>query len=265
MDCRKSLVLALGLAGAVGCVPQNQVQTGSVVQVPPGAVVEKAKDPPKHPPAPETCVAYGDWLVGEASSKPQASAIQGQLYDQARRAYEQALEINASCGAAYMALGQLYTRMGDHDGAVKWYNKGLEKLPKDPQLWLQLGRSHVVHKDWHAAVVAHRKAVECEPSNKFFQKMLGFCLVRAGQTEEALVVFRKCVGEAEAHYHLARILYETHYDAEARQHLQITLREAPTFEPAHLLLAQLDGQEPIDSAVKPAGFEEPPNGAAPQH
>ena len=56
MDCRKSLVLALGLVGVVGCVPDSQVVNGPA-QPPPGAVVEKLKDPPKRQPTAATCVA----------------------------------------------------------------------------------------------------------------------------------------------------------------------------------------------------------------
>jgi tetratricopeptide (TPR) repeat protein len=265
MDCRKSLVLALGLVGAAGCVADNSTQTGPVLP-PPGAVIEKAKDPPKHPPkSAETCVALGNVFASEGASKPQASAVQGHLYDQARREYQQALDVDAGCRSAYLALGQLYTKMGDHDGAVRWYRKGLEKLPREGSLWLHLGLCHASHKDWNLAIDAHRKAVECDPENKNYQKMLGFCLARAGQTDEALAVFYRCVGKAEAHYDLARMLYEMNRDAEARQHLQTAVQESPNFEPAQRLLAQLEGREPADPAVTRAGFETPAGAVVPSH
>src|SRR5437879_5819061 len=115
MDCRKSLVLALGLVGAAGCVPQ-----GSVPTVPPQpAVVQPAKELPKHPPKnAETCVAAGDFFAAQAAEAAKGSAKQEGLCDQARKAYQQALEIDPNCVRAYQALGQLYTTMGDQERAV---------------------------------------------------------------------------------------------------------------------------------------------------
>jgi tetratricopeptide (TPR) repeat protein len=263
MDCRKSLVLALSLAGAAGCASQNVVQMEHA-QPPPGAVVEKAKEPPRHQPkSPETPVTLGNWFAAEGANKPQGSAEQEQLYDKARREFQQALDIDAGCLSAYQALGQLYTSMSDYEGAVKWYRKGLEKLPREGSLWLNLGMCHARHKDWNPAVEALRRATECDPENKQYWNMLGSCLARCGRTEEALAAFGKGGGEAWAHYRLAFMLHHMNQDAEARQHLLMALRSAPTLEPAQRLLAQLEQPEPADAGPKQAGYEVPPMTATP--
>ncbi len=255
MDCRKSLALALGLLGAAGCVPQNAVQPPPAA---PPAVVEKQKDPPKHPPKhAETCVALGNYFATGAESAPQGSAQQERLYEQARKQYEQALEIDANDIAAYQALGKIHLKMGDLDGAVKWYRKGLEKQPKDASLWSDLGMCHARRKEWPPALDALRRATDLDPDNKQRWNLLGSCLVRAGQPDEAFAAFRKGGSEARAHYHMAFMLHHMKQDGAARQHLQAVAQEDPAFTDAQRLLAQLDGKAAGDPAVLPAGFDVP--------
>jgi tetratricopeptide (TPR) repeat protein len=255
MDCRKSLVLALGLVGgAAGCVTTTAGPTA-----PAPVVLEKAKDPPRHAPKPETCVALADHFAAEGSSKPEGSAEQERLYDQARREYQQALDVDPNHVPAYRALGRLYTAMGDHDRAVSTYQKGLQKQPKDAALWCDLGMCHARHKEWDRAIEALRKAADLDPENKQYQNVLGHCLARAGRADAALDVFRKSTGEGRAQYNVARMLHHMNQDAEARQHLQAALRAEPTLEPARQLLAQLNGGAPA-GAVVPAGFDAPGEG-----
>jgi tetratricopeptide (TPR) repeat protein len=258
MDCRKSLVLALGLAGAVGCVPQSEVQQQGPCVPPPGAVVEKIKDLPRHAPrSAETCVALGNVFAAEGGSAGQGSARQERLYDQARREYEQALDVDATCLSAYLALGQLCTKTCDHEAAVKWYRKGLEKRPGEAKLWFELGMSYRSHKEWGPAVEALRHAVALDGDNKQYHNMLGCCLVCAGRPDEALADFLKGSGEGQAHYRMAFMLHYLGQDAEARQHLQIAVQKEPTFEPAQQMLAQLEGREPAAPVAAPAGADAP--------
>jgi tetratricopeptide (TPR) repeat protein len=259
MDCRKTLVLALGLLGAAGCVPQNSVQPASPQPAPPPpVVVEKAKDSPKHPPKnAETCVALGNFFAAGGGQAQQGSAQQEHSYELARQEYQQALAIDPNCLQAYLALGELCTTVSDHNGAVKWYRKGLEKLPREGALCLNLGMCYARHKDWDRAIEAMRRATECDPDNKKYHRTLGFCLARAGQTDQALAAFRKSDGESRAHYHLAEMLHHMNQDVEARQHLQIAVREEEGFGPAQRLLAQLEAREPADPGLTPAGLETP--------
>src|SRR5207248_1648125 len=119
---------------------------------------------------------------------------------------------------------------------------GLAKLPRDGSLWWNLGMCQARHKDWPQAVEALRRATECDPGNKRYYGTLGFALAYTGQLEVALAAFQKSYGETRAHYHLARILCETHHTTEARQHVQRVVQQEPTFEPAQRLLAQLEGR-----------------------
>lgn len=252
MDCRKSLVVALGLLGAAGCVT-----TSTTHNAPAPVVAQKAKDPPQHPPRKaETCVALADYFAGQAATKPAGSAEQEHLYDQARREYQQAVDVDPNYLPTYHALGRLYTATGDHDRAVATYRKGLDKRPKDAPLWFDLGMCYARSREWDRAIAALRQAADLDAENKQYQKTLGYCLARAGRLDDALNVFRQSGGEARAHYELARMLhYPMNRDAEARQHLQAALRSDPTLVPAQQMLAQLDGPAPASTGVRPAAFE----------
>jgi tetratricopeptide (TPR) repeat protein len=259
MDCRKSLVLALGLAGAVGCVPQNSVQPPPPV---PKEVAEKAKDPKNQA---QTCVAMGNYLVGSAEGFPPGSAKQEQLFNEARHQYQQALTHDANCYAAYRALAELFNKMSDYDNAVKWYRKGLEKQPKEASLWVALGMCHGSHKAWDAALDAFRRAADLDPENKQYQNLLGSCLVRAGHPDEAFAAFCKGGSKAQAHYHMAYMLHHMKQDDQARRHVQAAVQADPHFEPAQHLLAQLEGREaPAPGAVQTGFVELPAEAGAPQ-
>src|SRR3954467_14798395 len=97
MDCRASLVLGLGLfAGAAGCTPTSPYVKPGETQV----EVEKpaeTKKLDKRKPSAEACVTFGDFLLKEATGGSRSEAEQRQMLDQARRAYQQALEINPKC------------------------------------------------------------------------------------------------------------------------------------------------------------------------
>jgi Flp pilus assembly protein TadD len=112
-------------------------------------------------------------------------------------------------------------------------------------------------KDWNPAIDALRRAAACEPENRQYQNTLGACLARAGRSEEAFAAFCKGGTKAQAHYRMAFMLHHLRSDDEARQHLQASIDADPRFEPARQLLAQLEGREPANPAVVPAGFEAP--------
>src|SRR5216117_3722413 len=116
MDCRASLLLGLGLlTAAAGCTPTStSIKQGETQPV----EVEKsteAKKLAKRKPSVESCVTFGDFLLKEATTGKRSETEQRQMLDQARRAYQQALEINPKCVPAHRGLAQVYLAAGDRE------------------------------------------------------------------------------------------------------------------------------------------------------
>jgi tetratricopeptide (TPR) repeat protein len=259
MECRRSLLVAFGLLSAVaGCVTTQTIPptisapppATPAATAPPTAARPASGDPDKvRPPKPATCVAAGVAFEAEARDPRCDPGTRDRLRDQARRAYLQAIEVDANHLAAYEKLGNLCSSLGDYEQAKVAFEGGLKKAPREGALWYGLGMCYARQKDWERAASALGKAVECDPENRQYLNTLGHCHARAGRIEESLGCFRRSVGEAKAHYNVARMLHHLKQDEAARQHVQQALQAEPTLEPARLLLAQLDGRAPEGAAA----------------
>src|SRR5437879_4074241 len=150
MDCRRSLV-ALGLAwvccGCMGTQPQQQRPTSMAPEAPPPHLVQRDADGPKRAPKASTMVAFAAVKESEASKADLAPNIQRNFRDDARKAYQEALQIDPACVAAYFGLGRVYRDLGDFDRALDTYHKGLEKHPREVGLWVDMGMCHARRKD----------------------------------------------------------------------------------------------------------------------
>ena len=128
MDCRRSLV-ALGMAWACcGCMgTQGQQQRPVAPETPPANMVQRDSDAPKRAPKSSTMVAYAMMKEGEAGKADIAPNIQRTYRDDARKAYQEALQVDPACLAAFCGLGRVYRDLGDLDRALDVYRKALEK------------------------------------------------------------------------------------------------------------------------------------------
>src|SRR5438270_8253600 len=132
MDCRRSLV-ALGVAWVCcGCMgTQGQQQRPAPPENPPANLVQRDSDAPKRAPKAATMVAFAACKESEAANADIAPNIQRNLRDDARKAYQEALQIDPHCLAAYFGLGRIYRDFGDFDRALDTYHKALEKHPRE--------------------------------------------------------------------------------------------------------------------------------------
>ena len=251
MECRKPLTAVMVLLGGLtGCVT-------TPTKPPSESVPVAEKDAPKKTWKPATYVAFGNCQEGEAAQKDNQSIEQEQLRDQARRAYQEALRLDPTYLPAYLSLGQLYVTLGDYQRAVTTYRQGLEKYPKESNLWFALGMCQACQKEWTGAVEALRQAIGFDPENRQYINMLGHCLARAGRCEESLACFRRTGSEAQAQYKLARMLHHLQQDEQARVHLQLALQVDPNLEGAQQLLVALNqGTAQDGRGVVPTRFDQ---------
>src|ERR1700688_1681746 len=89
--CRRSALALILLLGSLGCAHENDL-TLAAKDGPPAEVHKKA-DVAKRNPLPSTCVAFGTFRERSAADPRIAPAEQERLRDQARKAYQQALEL----------------------------------------------------------------------------------------------------------------------------------------------------------------------------
>jgi tetratricopeptide (TPR) repeat protein len=262
MDGRKSLMLALGLLAAVGgCTPASKQTTGdqSVGRI---TFMDDSKPPPPQDPneppvqahAP-TLVAAGDYYIREAAGRDDVPAVQSQLRDKARKAYQQALRVDPKCLPAYQALANLYLVLDDREHAVATYQRALKMAPANHQLWFDLGMCFARDKDWDNALPNLRKAVDLDPENRQYVNMLGFALARSGRFDESLACFKRVQGEARAHYNQARMLQYLGQTDLCRQHLQLALQADPQLDSAQDLLARLTA--PDAPTVQQTCYQQP--------
>ncbi|HLN29328.1 MAG TPA: tetratricopeptide repeat protein [Gemmataceae bacterium] len=240
MDCRVTFVLAFGLAtGGLGCASQAKLPLVANNDKPAEGTPKPHDQSPRQPMA-STCIACGEFCEKNAADPRHSPAEKERLLDQARKAYQQALEREPNNLAAFEALARLYTTLGDHAHAVATYEKAVQAHPEKASAWFELGMCHARSKEWEPALDNLRHAVELDPEDRTYNHFYGFCLARAGRYEESLAVFARVEEEGIAHYDLACMLHHMNEDELSKQHLRTALEKKPDLNPARQLLAALE-------------------------
>ncbi len=251
-----------GLFATLGCSHFGQTQSAAPAL--PKQVAEAEEESnliydmlhiqPKRTPTPELCVGLAEIRL-QTASKPDLPPVAVQrLHDEARRAYQQAIKLDKKHLPAYLGLAKLYQIQGDTNKAVETYEQGLKFLPKEAGLWYELGMCQARRKTWDPALNALKKASEFDPENPVYLNALGFSLARAGRFDDSFACFQKSVGEAKAHYNVARALHHVNRDEESKQHLRQALMAKPNLEPAQQLLAQLENPNRNATSIQQAGY-----------
>jgi Flp pilus assembly protein TadD len=245
MDCRKSLMLALGLfAGVSGC--QHPLMRLPWMG---GTAAGKADEEIVH--KPETYVSFGNFRLQSSLAEEIPPAAKAQLREDARLSYQQALVVAPNYAPAHVALGRLHLTVEDHPHAIAEFRKALEINDKDSKTWYELGMCHARQKEWAQAVECLRRAVDIDPANRTFISSLGLTQVRTGQHTEAVASLTRVHGEAQAHYLVARMLHHTNQDELARQHLIQSLTLDANSTQSRTFLDELTGRSTPMPAIRP--------------
>ncbi len=256
MDCRRSFLLILVLAVGGGCLTTSN-KVPLPLEPPLPEKTKKEKKVVKQQPKPETCVTFGQCFENLATAASADQAAEMKVRDNARLAYQQALQLEPHNLEAWIGLARVYSLQGDYQRAQDTYQKGLAKFPKETRLWHDLGMCHARAKDWDQAIRSFQKAVELDPENRRYLQQLGFCLARAGQTDDSLTCLSRVMGPAQAHYQVARMMLHLKKNDLCRQHLQLALEANPQLEEARQMMAQVqdapppDTQQAVDQALEP--------------
>jgi tetratricopeptide (TPR) repeat protein len=225
----------------LGCFPQSTVPlVANNSALPADKEIVTDKDLPKRQPKASTCVALGNFQLQAAVDIERSPAQKTEMYEMGRKYFQQAIKSDAKCKEAYVGLAQAYQELGDHEREVATYQKAISIFSKDASFSYALGICHARHKEWDQAIDRLKAANHIDPENRQYANALAFGLARAGRYDESLACFTKLVGEAQAHYNVARMLCHVHDTARSKQHLQMALRIQPDFAEARQLLADLE-------------------------
>jgi len=275
MDGRILLgLLAAALTLFSGCVTPNAQHAPAPEKAPPApppaanSVSFKTDETPwpkttktKHDALPSTEIAFGKMKEIEADSPTYKSSpeAQARLRDDARKAYQKAVQSDPNNVEAQRHLGRIYVKMGDTERALDVYKKALAKHPKEGSLLYDMGLCYTRRKDFGESMHCFVKALEVEPENRDYLKMFGMTLAWVGQVDQAFAKLSLVQGAPMAHYNIARILEQKDQIEPAKAHLRAALRDNAQLEDAREMLARLDNpvgaaqpqQHPLGTLLRP--------------
>lgn len=146
---------------------------------------------------------------------------------------EQWLKTHPKDLAVHKALADSYARSGNFPQARTAYANVLKLAPNDAEVLNNLANVLLRMKDPSAVGIAEQ-AVSQNPENANTIDTLGWALFQNGQTDRGLQLLREARLRAptnpEIRYHLATVLAKTGRNTEAREELELALKNTPTFE-----------------------------------
>lgn len=171
-------------------------------------------------------------------------------FDDAIRLFEQAIQLNRDHIRAYYSLGTAYIRVGNVEKGLEQIKKyevlkpyanrvsqletSIQRVPKNPELWYQLGLVHLRYDKFELAVKSLKKSIEQNPNNREVYNTLAACYMRLNR-------FDKMQQACEAAVRLAPNEANGHNNLGMSYSLQGKYLEAMN---SFLMAIQLDAENP---------------------
>jgi tetratricopeptide (TPR) repeat protein len=265
MDCRKWFVLVAGLLlSSTGCITEQKNALSDRTMTTVWTPLSMLQKETKRTPQVKTCLEGGQMLEKQALADHLNAMEREELLDRARKAYQQALDIEPGNPQAQIRLAHIYVQLSRFDKALATFDRAIKQHPKNAEVWAGLGQCYFEQHSFTKAADAYRKALDHDPDERTYAKHLALNLALAGQEQESLQVLTKLYGgETQAHYKFAIMMKQLNRPEEARRHLEITLQRDPLFRPAEQLLAQMTPKAvPPDLTQQAASANVAPPGQA---
>jgi tetratricopeptide (TPR) repeat protein len=160
-------------------------------------------------------------------------------YDQAIKAFQQALTANPRSAATYYSLGLAYSAQGNQDKAVKNLMTALRLKPNFPQAHISLGQIYAQQglnllRQGHPerATAALKDAVAQDPKNDGAFNNLGVALAQQGNYTQSLAALQRAVAlnpnNNQAQFNLGVTQYSLgNKNATVQQYTILTLTDPP--------------------------------------
>ena len=180
----------------------------------------------------------------------------GDLTD-ARKSYQVALQENPKSLEAKLGLARLDQLSGRTAEAEKAFQDILNNRPGDPRAIDALGQFFASQKQWAKALPLLEEAADAAPTELTYRHHFALALAQSGDMDAAYAQFRQTVGDAEAHYNIAYLLYDKGHKDLARGQLRLALGLNPNLKQAEALLDEIEGETGravVAAATKPVAY-----------
>jgi tetratricopeptide (TPR) repeat protein len=258
MDGRKLFVFgAFALGVCTGCVPnanknvavESQPTHDAAAPAPASTSMFGGGDTQKKPKTLE--LAYAATREANARRMVDQPDKQFSEFDEARKIYHEILNYDPNCIEAYRGVGRIYVGMGDFERATGTFKKALEKYPNSAPLYAEYSIVFSKRNLFPEAIKLVSKAVEIDPENQEYQRMLAVDYVCNGEIDKGLAAMARARGPAAAHYYVARV-YERKGRADlAKAELAKALEANPNLQEARAMLNDLNAPRQAPTTDRP--------------
>ncbi|HAS46930.1 MAG TPA: hypothetical protein DCS93_40970 [Microscillaceae bacterium] len=121
-------------------------------------------------------------------------------FDAAKQAYRKALEIKPDFHVTWLNLGGIDNKQGDLSGAIRLYQKAIHFKPDYEEAWYNLGVMYSQQGQLYEAIDAYKKAVEFKPDHVKAWYNLALVYHDLDQKEGALQAYQQTIALDQNHY-----------------------------------------------------------------
>jgi tetratricopeptide (TPR) repeat protein len=162
---------------------------------------------------------------------------------EARKSYEKALNENPQSIEAVLGLARLDQLADKPKEAEAGFQRALRMKPRDPVVQAACGQFYASQKRWPDAFQHLNLAIAAAPNVPIYKHQLGVAETRSGDINAGLAAFGQLVGPEKAHYNVAYLLEQDGKAESAAQQCRAALAINPKFEPARVMLDQLQNRQ----------------------
>jgi tetratricopeptide (TPR) repeat protein len=125
------------------------------------------------------------------------SLFQAERFREAVEAFTKVTELQPDSPSGFQQLGAAYQGLGDHDSAIKNYERSLAIRP-NPQTFSNIGSLHHLAGRYQAAVDAYGRALELRPNSHVTWRNLGDAYRRLGRADKAAEAYGRALTLVES-------------------------------------------------------------------
>ena len=146
-------------------------------------------------------------------------------------------------GLFYTGLSFLWAK--DYEKALSYFEKAVEKNPKNADVWFNIGYCDAVLRQYTEAIGAYKQAIRIKPNDVDAHYNLGMIYDHLGRYTEAIEEFKKAIrikpDYADAHYNLGLVYGQLGRYPEAIEEYKEVIRIKPDYVDAHCDLGMIYG------------------------